>query len=147
MPPVGLLPVVELDNGYGAALDEGSGPNPLLGEETPVGPRDEVQFVRGYGALLVMTPGPVGSAVVPVPEMGTEPLGIREGLEGPTIVVEFAAGKGGPFVGNWDVGYRGVLEEEGAAPSPVPVEPAGTLELPAGYGGEAVDAGAVSDVP
>lgn len=102
MSTVGLLPVVELDSGYGAKLDERPGPSPLLGTEVPVGPREEVQLVNGYGALLVMTPGPVWSAVVTDP--GMEPLGMMEGLEGPTIEVEFAAGKGGPFVGNCDVG-------------------------------------------
>lgn len=35
---------------------------------------------------------------------------------------------------------------DGALPFPVPVEPAGMLELPAGYGGEAVVPGAVSEV-
>ena len=97
-----MLPVVELGNGYGAMLDERPVPNPLLGTEVPVGPGEDVQFVSGYGALLVMTPGPVGSAVVPDP--GTEPLGTMEGFENPTCEVEFAAGKGGPFVGNCDVG-------------------------------------------
>ena len=101
MPAVGLLVVVELDNGYGATLDERPGPNPLLGPEVPVGPGEDVTFVSGYGALLVMTPGPVGSAEAPVP---MEPIGMTEGFEGPAIEVEFAAGKGGPLVGNCDVG-------------------------------------------
>lgn len=97
-----MLPVVELDNGYGAMVDERPGPNPLLGTEVPVGPKEEVQLVSGYGALLVITPGPVGSAVGADP--GTEPLGMMREFEGPAIEVEFAAGKGGPFVGNCDVG-------------------------------------------
>lgn len=38
-------------------------------------------------------------------------------------------------------------EEEGAPLPPVPVEPTGTLELPAGYGGGVVAPGAISEVP
>lgn len=97
-----MLPVVELDSGYGAVVDERPGPNPLLGTAVPVGPREEVQLVSGYGALLVITPGPVGSAVEADP--GIELLGIIGEFEGPAIEVEFAAGKGGPFVGNCEVG-------------------------------------------